>query len=144
MTGLKNICRSLMLLAGVSLLACHTFGSRVKVVNTNGGDSSNGRTTGNQQVTGGPCQYKQYPGTVTVREVHASPAGDEVVTVEFEPDAGARWILTQRLIKEYQFPREKAEQKGFAVGKKFRAEARFIEHGTCSPGPYLAEPEEWQ
>jgi hypothetical protein len=137
MIGVNEYHHGLLFPATVSLLAVYLCGCRADVVNTN--DGGNNNTAVNQQVTGGPCEYRHYPGAVTVREVRASSWGDEVVTVEFDADG---YAPEKRFSQDVTLPRERAEKKGLAVGKKFRAEARFIEHGACNPGPYLSEPEE--
>lgn len=114
-------------------------GSRVGVGNTNGGGSVN------QQVTGSPCQYHEYPGTLTVGEVHTPPGGGEVVTVKFDADsAEAAPQPAQHFSRDVTLSREQAERAGVAAGKKYRASASYITQGTCNPGPYLARPDERQ
>lgn len=136
--------RRLLLLAAVSLLTGCADGNRVNVVNTND-DGKAGITARNQQVTGGPCQYRDYPGAVTVKEVRASAGGDEVVTVEFDADAsGAAPQPAQHFSRDVPLSREQAARVGVAAGKKYRASAGYITRGTCNPGPYLARPDDWR
>ena len=117
----------------MSLLASHTAGCGVKVA-TNDDSQTNDR-----QVVG-RCHYDDYPGTVTIKEVRA-PAqvgGEEVVTVEFDPDGGeSAPSPVQHFRREMSLPREKAEKRGLAVGQKFRATASYSAEGPCQPGPYL-------
>lgn len=131
-------------LAAVLLLPGCADGKRVNVVNTND-DGKAGIAAKNQQVTGGPCQYRDYPGAVNVKEVRASAGGDEMVTVEFDADAsGAAPQPARHFSRDMTLSREQAARMGVAAGKKYRASASYITQGTCDPGPYLARPDEWQ
>jgi hypothetical protein len=129
-------------LAAALLLITCAAGCGLKVLNRGDGGNEN-----KPVVMGGkPCRYRDYPGTVTVKEVlaPAQQGDDELVTVEFDADsAAAAPKPVQHFSKRVSLAREQAEKMGLVAGKKYHVAASYIESGTCAPGPDLPQPEGW-
>ncbi len=109
---------------------------------------SDNKFVGNEITKGGSCDYESYSGVLTIEEVRfnreASTAKVYSVDYEFEADS----LNAPAFIKP---AREKTElTKGQILkgevkpGKQFRAKVKYIVNGTCAPGPYLDDFEEWQ
>jgi hypothetical protein len=106
---------------------------------------------------GGRCSYKDYPGTVTVKEIVDPFSGKEVsssgdkngerlfIKFDFIADTGGNVpTKVQRISDSVQITREEKERSGVAVGKTYRTFASYIETGTCSPGPDVERFEKWK
>ena len=102
--------------------------------------------------TGGGCRYKDYEGIITIEEVHrqsdktsAPESSDEKLFIfyRFKADAEAPNQVSN-FSGNMELTRQQIEQKEIKIGRQFRAKAGYIEHGTCNPGPYLENFENWQ
>jgi len=97
-----------------------------------------------------PCEYKDYAGVITIEDIRRSmtsapESADEkfIVFHTFKADAEAPHEVGN-FPKQMLLTRREIDQKGVAIGKQFRAKAKYIVRGTCNPGPYLDEFEKWQ
>lgn len=101
---------------------------------------------------GGGCRYKDYEGVITIEDIRrqsdetsAPESPDEKLFVfyTFKADAEAPRPVSN-FSGQTQLTRREIEQKEVKIGRQFRANAGYIERGTCNPGPYLEEFEKWR
>jgi len=99
-----------------------------------------------------PCEYKDYAGVITIEDIRrqahltSAPESDDeklVVSHTFKAEREAPRDGSN-LPKQILLTRKEIDQKKVVIGGQFRAKAKYIVRGTCSPGPYLDEFEKWQ
>jgi hypothetical protein len=107
---------------------------------------------GPPEVTGGPCTYEKYPGTITVTDVRyekrapARKVADEpepesvTLTVEFN---GTAPYPAGHVITTIEVTPSQAKEKGVKKGQQYRGYSMYIKSGTCYPGPSLADFKDW-
>ncbi len=113
---------------------------------------ANNSSVNNEEVTGGNCQYKDYEGVVTIKEIqrpsnaNAAPGNSqEKLSVSYSFKAEGYAPESVRLISgKMELTQEEIDRKSIKTGKQFRTKASYIERGTCNPGPYLDDFEKWQ
>jgi len=101
---------------------------------------------------GGGCRYKDYEGVITIEDIRrqsdetsAPESPDEKLFIfyKFKADADAPPPVGN-FSGETQLTRQAIDQKEIKINRQFRAKAKYIERGTCNPGPYLEEFEKWR
>ncbi len=101
---------------------------------------------------GGGCEYKNYEGVITIKditrqagEIAAPERPDEKLHVSytFQTAADAPPSVNN-FSGETLLTRGEIERKAVKIGGRFRGKAKYIERGTCNPGPYLEEIENWR
>jgi hypothetical protein len=110
-----------------------------------------------EPIAGGSCNYENYPGTVTIKSVKTPPsqqgnssinAARNLVLVEYEFafDKGSYVPFTEKEVftEEIEITQEQVKEKDVKIGKKYRAGVRYQTSGTCNPGPYWDEFEDWK
>lgn len=112
-----------------------------------------GATSGCPGSVGGGCAYKDYEGVIIIKDIRpladersAARNPDEQLFVSYifrasAPDAPAP---VGNFSGETHLTGRDIEQKAITIGKQFRGKAKYIEHGSCNPGPYLDKFENWQ
>lgn len=104
-------------------------------------------------VTGGPCSYARYPGTLVVKSIERDEQATDVlnpdvqsvlVSVEFTADADSGATHGASMTNTVSITPREAEAKDVKVGRQFRAYSMRLTKGTCNPGPYLAAFTEWK
>ncbi len=102
---------------------------------------------GGQVITGGPCTYKDYPGTATITSITPAPntygaaRQKYVVKFSFATDAEIQEEFARAEGKEFElrlvnstYPGPKfLEKYDIRVGKVFDCVMKVIVKGTCSP-----------
>jgi hypothetical protein len=75
----------------------------------------------------------------------SDPDTELVITVEFESDRNVSAPkAASHFMNAITITSRQAEAKGVKVGKMFQAHSMYQTRGTCNPGPYLADFDEWK
>lgn len=101
---------------------------------------------------GGGCHYREYEGLVTVADIDrrsgedgAAGTGDEKIFVSLTFKAeGEAPAPAAAFSEDMQLTHAEVEQKGIKIGRQFRTRARYIDSGSCNPGPYLDKVDNWR
>jgi len=103
-----------------------------------------------EQITGGPCQYRGFSGTATIRSVTPDPAAnrdcenDVIIVFDFAPDDPGdvdlyrfpQWPDTGRvfeLISGGSVPDGWAQKEGLVPDSRHKCIRSEIRIGTCTP-----------
>lgn len=99
-----------------------------------------------QPVVGGPCEYRNYPGTATIVSVRELPTDEKTgrrfeVRFTFSPSEKVEQRLAKTENREYLFllpparyPGAKdVERYGLKTGAKVKGVMKVIVKGTCTP-----------
>ena len=98
---------------------------------------------------GGTCEYESNGGVLTIEEVLHDDIKFEktgyLVKYKFEADNPD---VTKRIKRENNtiddLTKEQILKGDIKPGKQFRTNVKYIVSGTCVPGPYLEDFEDWR
>lgn len=101
---------------------------------------------------GGGCEYKDYEGVITIKDI-SRQADENAVTGNQDEKLYVSYVFqaaadapppVSNFPGETLLTRREIEQKAVKIGRQFRGKAKYIERGSCNPGPNLEKFENWQ